>query len=162
MMSDRITPTDEAEFDAITMAAWGDADWRAPAPIIPIVEERERRAVVSQLTTIPYYTPLEIASATPGGTAWVTRGYFAFGAITELDGKIKSSGKTTLLLEAARCMRAGVDFLGQPTTACKVVYVTEQAPGPFPRHSPARGCWATVMTCTSCFDVTPRRCLGPS
>lgn len=132
MMPDRITPADEAEFDAITTAAWGNTDWRAPAAVTPIAEERGRRvSIVPQPWAIPYRTPLEVATSTPDGTAWVAVGYFALGAITELDGKVKAAGKTTFLLDFIACILDGSPFLGQPTMACKVIYVTEQAPGPF-------------------------------
>src|SRR5215204_925743 len=46
---------------------------------------------------IPYRTPLEVAASTSENPDWLVRGYLALGAITELDGKIKSSGKTTLV-----------------------------------------------------------------
>lgn len=80
---------------------------------------------------IPYRSPLEIAASTPDAPDWLVRGIVALGAITELDGKIKSSGKTTFLLEAVRCVLDGQPFLGQPTMTTRVVYLSEQQPGPF-------------------------------
>jgi hypothetical protein len=128
MRPDVLTPEDEAEFDRITEAAWSHLP--APAPIIPLDEERERRSV-AMVRAIPYRTPLEIAAAAPDGTVWVNRGYFAFGAITELDGKVKAAGKTTFLTHAAAAILDGETFMGQPTMAAKVIYYTEQTPGPF-------------------------------
>jgi hypothetical protein len=57
----------------------------------------------------------------------VRPGIAALGAITEIDGKIKAAGKTTLLLWMVRAVLDGADFLGHPTRQSKVVYVTEQS-----------------------------------
>ena len=80
---------------------------------------------------VPYRTPLEIAASTSEHPDWLIRGYVALGAITELDGKIKSSGKTTLILDAIRAILDGDAWLGQPTMTTKVTYLSEQTPGPF-------------------------------
>jgi hypothetical protein len=54
-------------------------------------------------------------------------GILALGAITEVDGKIKAAGKTTLTIYLVRAVLDGGDFLGHPTRQSKVVYVTEQS-----------------------------------
>jgi hypothetical protein len=81
--------------------------------------------------TIPYLSPLQIASQTPDTPAWIVRGYAALQAITEIDGKIKSSGKTTLVTHLVAAVLDGAPFLGQPTTRTKIVYLTEQTPATF-------------------------------
>lgn len=95
----------------------------------PVEPETSRRREV--MPAIPYRTPLEIAASTSERPEWLIRGYVALGSILELDGKIKSSGKTTLVLEAVRAILDGQPFLGQPTMATKVTYLSEQTPGPF-------------------------------
>lgn len=81
--------------------------------------------------TIPYRSPLQIASETPDKPSWIVRGYAALQAISEIDGKIKSSGKTTLVTHLVAAVLEGQPFLGQPTTRTKVCYVTEQTPATF-------------------------------
>ncbi|MCC6619207.1 MAG: AAA family ATPase [Chloroflexi bacterium] len=102
---------------------WSDVEYAAPPGEIV--------ALPTTGSGIPYRTPLQIAASTSEHPDWLIRGYVALGAITELDGKIKSSGKTTLALEAVRSILDGQPFLGQPTMTTKVVYLTEQTPGPF-------------------------------
>lgn len=124
--------TDDAELDAIADAAWG-ATWResSPAPVIPIAEERERRGAGAAAPTIRYRTPLEIAAITSEQPDWLVRGFVALGAITEIDGKVKSSGKTTLVTHLVAAVLDGEPFLGMPTMRTKVVYISEQQPGSF-------------------------------
>jgi hypothetical protein len=75
-----------------------------------------------------FYSPLDLAELTTTTPSWaVGPGLMALGAITELDGKIKAAGKTTLYLHIVRAVLDGSPFLGQPTRHSKVVYVTEQA-----------------------------------
>jgi RecA-family ATPase len=62
---------------------------------------------------------------------WLVPGYVALQAITELDGAVKRSGKTTLITYLVAAVLDGAYFLGQPTIKTKVIYVTEQQPGPF-------------------------------
>lgn len=109
-----------------------------PAPVIPINRPRAAERPVEaepsprrELLSIPYRTPLEVAASTSEAPDWLLRGYLALGAITEVDGKIKSSGKTTLVTHLVAAILAGEPFLGQPTMRTNVVYLTEQTPGPF-------------------------------
>lgn len=78
-----------------------------------------------------FYTPREIATMTGDEPDWVIRGFVAHMAITELTGKVKRAGKTTLILAAVRALLDGLPFLGYATTATRVVYLTEQTPGTF-------------------------------
>lgn len=103
---------------AATVAALPVAE--QPSPIINIAD---RSALPKP---IPYRTPLEVASATKEQPDWLVRGYAALGAITEVDGKVKSSGKTTLLTHVVAAILDGHQFLGQPTMKTNVVYYTEQ------------------------------------
>ena len=75
---------------------------------------------------IPYRTPLEVANSTSEQPDWLLHGFIALGAITEVDGKIKSSGKTTLVTHLVAAILDGQPFLGQPTMRTNVVYLTEQ------------------------------------
>ena len=100
-----------------------------PTPI-----DRPRTAetpVPSRPAAIRYRTPLEVAASTSERPDWVWHGNAALGAITEVDGKIKSSGKTTLVMHLVAAILDGQPFLGQPTMRTNVVYLTEQTPGPF-------------------------------
>ena len=104
-------------------------DWQPPIPI-----DRPRAAVEplpTPVAGIPYRTPLEVAASTSERPDWVWHGNAALGAITEVDGKIKSSGKTTLVMHLVAAILDGQPFLGQPTMRTNVVYLTEQTPGPF-------------------------------
>ncbi|MCH8205635.1 MAG: bifunctional DNA primase/polymerase [Chloroflexi bacterium] len=82
-------------------------------------------------TKMPFRTAAEIARETPPQTEYVVDGYVASGAITELGGKVKTAGKTTLLTHMSRAVLDGKPFLGKPTTKTGVVYLTEQPPVSF-------------------------------
>lgn len=56
---------------------------------------------------------------------WVIPGIAAAGAVTDLAGEPKT-GKSTFLLDAARSLVEGLDFMGQPCSPGAVIYVTEQ------------------------------------
>lgn len=54
---------------------------------------------------------------------WLVRpGLVAIGSITEIDGKIKAAGKSTLMLHMVHAVLSGQPFLGQPTRRTRVVY----------------------------------------
>lgn len=81
---------------------------------------------------LPFYTALETANRHDPEPDWIVPYQMvAIGAITEIDGKIKSAGKTTLILEMVRCVLDGSDFMARPTRQAKVIYVTEQSPQTF-------------------------------
>lgn len=80
---------------------------------------------------IPYRTPMQIAASTAEQPDWLVRGFVALGAVTEVDGKVKSSGKTTFVTHLVAAVLDGVLFLGMPTMKTKVVYISEQPPGSF-------------------------------
>ena len=77
--------------------------------------------------TEPSWTGREVAHEAPASWDYIVRPWVAAGMLTELDGKPKSAGKTTLLLHLVRAVLDGRPFLGEPTTASPVVYLTEQS-----------------------------------
>ncbi|MDQ3492266.1 MAG: AAA family ATPase, partial [Chloroflexota bacterium] len=74
-----------------------------------------------------FYTPAQVAAVVSPETDWLVPGFLALGAITEIDGKIKAAGKTTLTLHMVRAVLDGEPFIGEPTRQAKVIYVTEQS-----------------------------------
>jgi hypothetical protein len=73
----------------------------------------------------------EIAEAATEDAAWILDGYIAEGAITEIDGKIKSAGKTTLATYFCRAALDGHAFVGRAAGQTPIVYLTEQSPATF-------------------------------
>jgi hypothetical protein len=57
---------------------------------------------------------------------WMIRGFLARGAITELTGKPKLAGKTTLNMHMVACLLDGDYCLGDMAAKSPVVYLTEQ------------------------------------
>ena len=78
------------------------------APVVAIADptvERSRRrdglpVIGDTATELPFYTASQIAAMTSTEPEWIIPGYVALQALTELDGKVKSAGKTTLTLDA--------------------------------------------------------------
>lgn len=66
--------------------------------------------------------------------SWFAYGMLGAGLITELDGKVKQSGKTTLALAMMFAILNGETFLGRATTYSPVVYLTEQSGPSFKRN----------------------------
>ncbi len=91
------------------------------APGVGVAAERKLRFVTAR----------EISEMTPEEVEWVVRPYAARGAITEIDGKPKAAGKTTLVSHMVKAVVNGEAFLGEPTTKTGVVYLTEQSPNTF-------------------------------
>ena len=86
---------------------------------------------VAAESKLPFYTGRQVAEMAPEGAEWIAPPYVARAAITDLNGKAKASGKTTLITNLCRCVLDGGAFLGQPTTRTGVVYLTEQSPATF-------------------------------
>jgi hypothetical protein len=80
---------------------------------------------------LPFVTAREIAETAPSEPDWLAEPYVARGAVTELDGKAKSAGKTTLVTHLVKAVTEGLAFLGRPTRPTGVVYLTEQSPATF-------------------------------
>jgi hypothetical protein len=69
----------------------------------------------------------ELVETAPATIDYIVRPWCALGTVTELDGKPKSAGKTTLVLHAIRAVLEGQPFLGEPTKQGPVVLLTEQS-----------------------------------
>ncbi|MDP9355364.1 MAG: AAA family ATPase [Chloroflexota bacterium] len=74
-----------------------------------------------------FRTAREIAEATPEQPDWIVEPWIVAGGVTELSGKIKAGGKTTLITHMCRAALDGEPFLGKPTSRTPVVFLTEQA-----------------------------------
>jgi hypothetical protein len=85
----------------------------------------------ANLPPLTFYTPTEIGLTAEPEPNWIIAGFFAPGTITEIDGKVKKSGKTTFLLAACKAVLDGDNFVGQRTRPTSIVYVTEQDPNSF-------------------------------
>ncbi|MEK6720535.1 MAG: AAA family ATPase [Chloroflexota bacterium] len=70
----------------------------------------------------------ELVGELPQAIEWDWRLYVARGTITELVGRAKAAGKTTLIGHLIRAKLDGHLFLDQPTSAGAVVLLTEQPP----------------------------------
>lgn len=87
-------------------------------------------------------TSVEIEWATATGVAamedeeinWYVHGLVGAGLLTELDGKAKQAGKTTLVLDLVHAILHGEEFLGQATRYTPVIYLTEQSGPSFKRN----------------------------
>lgn len=101
----------------IAESAWADRDWRAVAQAI------EPLAATTQL---PVETGADLATDVDEQLQVVIPGIAIRGATTELVGKIKASGKTTLLMSAIRAVTRGEPFLGAQTRPGPFVLLTEQ------------------------------------
>lgn len=76
--------------------------------------------------TIRFRTAAEISSQQPAVPKWIVPGFSAPGVITEWDGKLKASGKTTLIAHKTKAVLTGAPFLGRPTRHTAVVLLTEE------------------------------------
>ena len=84
-----------------------------------------------EIPALQFFTAREIAAITPEHPDWILEGFLAVEALTELDGKVKSAGKTTLILDQVSCILDGRPWAGYTTRKMPVVYVTEQQHAPF-------------------------------
>lgn len=78
-----------------------------------------------------FKTAKQCAEETPADPDWVVYGYVVAGGITKLDGKIKTSGKTTLVTHMVSAIVSGKPLMGYRTRKTKAVILTEQAPSSF-------------------------------
>jgi hypothetical protein len=87
-------------------------------------------AETSHLTTAEtrslFRTARQVAAEAPENPPWILDGFVAEGATTELDGKLKASGKTTLLMAMIARIIEGQRFLDRATTRTGVLILTEQ------------------------------------
>lgn len=73
----------------------------------------------------------ELALHAYPATPWMVERLLALGSITELDGKVKTAGKTTFVLAMLAKLLGGRPFLTGRTWKSPVVYLSEQSPHSF-------------------------------
>jgi hypothetical protein len=73
-----------------------------------------------------FRTAAEIGATVAEQLEWPARPWLCCGAITEMAGRVKASGKTTFVLEMVRCIVEGTPFMGEPTLTGPVVILSEQ------------------------------------
>jgi len=76
--------------------------------------------------SLPFRTAVEIAQLVPESRSWPCFPWLVSGGITELSGKVKASGKTTLAFAIADAVVRGQPFMSQPTIQSPVVILSEQ------------------------------------
>jgi hypothetical protein len=76
--------------------------------------------------TLRFRTAAELARDAPPALPWIVPGFLAPGVVTELDGKLKASGKTTFVSHMVKAALAGAPFLGSPTRPTGVLWLTEE------------------------------------
>ena len=129
-------------FEAICAALHAENTARCSPPLDPaevdsIAESIARYASSIDLSSVmgdsstneslAFISAFDFCTSVSGEVPWLVTPWVAKGAITELAGKVKASGKTTLLLAMCRAVVDGSEFLGEATKKCPVVYLTEQA-----------------------------------
>lgn len=97
----------------------------APAPGDYSAAPREWSAAETK-RRLTFVTAAELAARTSEAPPWLLSGYLARGAVTELVGKVKAAGKTTLVLGMVRAILTGELFAGIATEQASVIYLTEQ------------------------------------
>lgn len=78
-----------------------------------------------------FLTARQATEQTPQKPTGIAPPWVHKGVITELDGKIKSAGKTTFMLAMVKKVLDGKPFLGRATKKTNVVILTEQTPTTF-------------------------------
>ncbi len=73
-----------------------------------------------------FTTPREVSAQGGETVPWIIEGLLAVAAVTELAGKVKLSGKTTLALGLTGAITTGRPFARLRTKRTRVVYLTEQ------------------------------------
>lgn len=73
-----------------------------------------------------FRTAVEIAELVPDARLWASVPWLAYGALTELSGKVKASGKTTFVFAMVNAIARGEPFLGEPTLQSPVIILSEQ------------------------------------
>jgi putative DNA primase/helicase len=82
--------------------------------------------VPAERKNLKFRTGKQIATEAPAVVPWIVPPFVALGAMTEIDGKPKVAGKTTVVTYMARSVLEGLPFLDEPTKKTKVIYLTEQ------------------------------------
>ena len=87
----------------------------------------EEAAIWKPEGELPFKTAREIEQETPTEVPWRAKPLLSDGAITEVDGKVKASGKTTFVLHVCSAIVRGRPFMGERTQKSGVVFLTEQS-----------------------------------
>jgi hypothetical protein len=108
------------DLDDSAVIDWDEARRQALAFAGDVAAERKQRLL--------FHSALEVAAMAPDRPDWIAGPWIVAGGLTELDGRAKAAGKTTLVGHLAAAVLDGVPFLGHSTTATPIVMLTEQAP----------------------------------
>ena len=80
---------------------------------------------------LQFKTGADMGRLAPQEVQWIARPWVAVGSITEIDGKVKSAGKSTWVTHLVDAVIEGNPFMGQPATKSPVVYLSEQPSASF-------------------------------
>jgi Bifunctional DNA primase/polymerase, N-terminal/AAA domain/Primase C terminal 1 (PriCT-1) len=116
-------PDAEVESIARSIGRYPSGDSGIVSAALRDIEAKERK--------LNFRTAAEIADQTPAETPWVFEPLLAFGALTDMAGKVKQGGKTTFATHLIAKIVTGEPFMDQPTVQTPVVYLTEQPPVSF-------------------------------
>lgn len=127
-----------------TRTIWGIPGWKpvsnseleAECEVIEVGSQEAARSTAARdeawaQTKLEFRTAEQIAAESPAAVEWIARPWVSKGAITEVDGQVKSAGKTTWVTHMCRAIQDGAEFMGQPTMPTPVVYLTEQPQASF-------------------------------
>src|SRR5919112_2219655 len=89
------------------------------------------KAGVEAERKLRFVTAKEVGTSTSNKAEAVVDGYVFKGAITDVNGKPKASGKTTFVTHLCCKVLDGEPFMGLPTAKTGVVYLTEQSAATF-------------------------------
>ncbi|HUJ93500.1 MAG TPA: bifunctional DNA primase/polymerase [Terriglobales bacterium] len=128
------------------------------APGDPNIHSAQLRDGVRAERKLTFRTAPEISAAVGEKVDWICRPWVAAGSITEVDGKIKTAGKTTWVLAMVEAISSGEEFMAEPTAKTPVVYLSEQPPASF-REALAR---ADLLDCVELRVLFNKDTLGCS
>jgi hypothetical protein len=120
-------PRDEPDFEAGDADAERIAALEEPLPILTAAGP----VAPAERNDLPFRTAADLAEFGTPTVRWIAALIVAVGAITELAGKVKLSGKTIFVLALIRAVLDGEPFLGRSTMRTPVVLLTEQPPASF-------------------------------
>lgn len=123
-------PADEVYVIARSVARYAPEPDDAPRIRLHPLQKAERQ----QVQALDYLTAYTLEDAEEEEVTWFAYGLAAAGLVTELDGKVKQAGKTTLLLAMARAILQGESFLGSSTSYTPILYLSEQSITSFKRN----------------------------
>jgi hypothetical protein len=114
--------------DFVQAGATADDLGRLDTP--PFLSAAPREGVAAERNLL-FRSARDIAAATPEVAAFAAEPWLPEAGLLEIDGKIKSSGKTTFATHMCRAILDARDFMGRPTRRSPIVYLSEQSPASF-------------------------------